>query len=326
MLVPAFGVMLFEMLAGKHPFEGDTLAALTYAIMTKPIPDLEAIRPDAPIALIDLIYRMLAKTPDERISSVRLIGAALEGIISGVDTPIRPAIRSPLPIEDQDLTFQMTTPLSTSKTHSNLPSQTTAFIGREDELTELTRLLSQPMTRLITIVGPGGMGKTRLSLETAEREIDHFANGVYLVELAPLNTAENIIPTLAEALGYQFQQDGRDSKQQLSDYLREKHLLLVLDNFEHLLDGVGIVADILKTAPHVKIMATSRERLNLTSETFFTLDGLDFPDWETPEDAMNYSAVKLFMQSAQRAQPGFELKTDDLVYVVSRRLSGYVVS
>jgi predicted ATPase/uncharacterized protein HemY len=113
-------------------------------------------------------------------------------------------------------------------------------------------------------------------------------------------------------VSYQFQQDGRDHRQQLLDYFREKHLLLVLDNFEHVLAGAALVNDILLAAPGVKALATSRERLSLSGETVFNLVGMDFPDWRTPREALEYSAVKLFLLGARRAQPGFELQPRDL--------------
>jgi predicted ATPase len=181
-------------------------------------------------------------------------------------------------------------------------------------LNEVSKLLLQPDVRLVTIIAPGGMGKTRLSLAAAEHQLPHFPNGVYFVALAPVTIPDFIVSTIAEAVGFQFFPGG-EPKQQLLDYFREKQLLLVLDNFEHVLDGAAIVSDILAYAPGLKILATSRERLNLGGEVLFALSGMDFPEWETPKDALEYAAVKLFVQSAKRAQPGFELHGDDLVYL-----------
>src|SRR5258708_1317580 len=105
------------------------------------------------------------------------------------------------------------------------------------------------------------------------------------------------------------------SRARLLDCLRDRFLLLVLDSFEHLLDGVPFVADILRIAPGVRVLITSRERLTLRSETTYALRGLDFPTGEKLEDALEYDAVKLFMRSARRVRPDFELQTDDLVYL-----------
>ncbi len=317
----AFGVMLFEMLAGRRPFAGENIMQVITAILTQPTPDLEALRPDCPVALIDLVYRMLEKDQNARISSARLVGAELEAIQKGasVGTPYRVSAQVNRQTSDP---FATPTPTTDAPKH-NLPAQTTPFVGREAELSELRRLLDDGQNRLVTILAPGGMGKTRLVLETATAQLPNFVNGVYFVALAPITSADNVIPAIADAVNFQFYPGG-EPRQQLLDFFREKQLLLVMDNFEHVLDGVDIIAEILAAAPHVKILATSRERLNLSGETLFVLDGLDFPDWETPETALEYSAVKLFMQGARRAKPGFELRADDLPYVarICRQVQG----
>jgi predicted ATPase len=176
-------------------------------------------------------------------------------------------------------------------------------------------LLNAPDVRLITILAPGGMGKTRLSVAAAEGVLPDFADGVYFVELAPLTEAESIVSAIAEATGYPFQSDGRSPQQQVSDFLSNKSLLLVLDNYEHLLKGAGLITELLNAAPQLKILVTSRQRLAQSGETLFHLTGMDFPAWETPEDALNYAAVKLFMNSARRAKPDFKLTRDNLNYV-----------
>jgi serine/threonine protein kinase len=156
----AFGVMLFEMLAGKRPFTGESLTATLTAILTHPVPDLESLRSDAPVALIDLIYRMLEKERDARIRTVRHVGAELEDILSGHHDRTPPQTR-----------FAPPTPDFLQRPKHNLPTQTTPFVGREAELAELTKLLDNPKIRLITIVAQGGMGKTRLALEVAEQAL-----------------------------------------------------------------------------------------------------------------------------------------------------------
>lgn len=318
----AFGVMLFEMLTGQRPFDRKTLTQTLAAILTDPPPDLEQLRPDIPVALVDLIYRMLEKDPGQRIPRFRQVGAALEAILERLDDTNSPSYDSSPP---PGTGFEAVSTTTEVRKH-NLPKQPTPFVGREDELAELLKLLVDPQISLITVLAPGGMGKTRLALELAANYLarpEIYANGLYLVQLAPLSSAEPIVSTVAEALGFQFYPGG-EPKQQLLDYLRAKSMLIVMDNFEHVLEGAGLVSDILQSAPYIKILATSRERLNLHGEVMFTLGAMDFPDWETPEDALQYSAVKLFMQSARRAQPGFELKADDLTYVarICRRVYG----
>jgi len=198
---------------------------------------------------------------------------------------------------------------------NNLPVQLTDFIGREKELVEIAEALSQ--NRLVTLIGSGGTGKTRLAIEagTAQLKNNQFVNGVFFISLAPLETIEVIVPTIASSLGFSFY-GGGEPRQQLLDYLREKAMLLIVDNFEHLLSGVGLVTEILNSAPHIKILATSRARLNIQEEQLFHLTGMEFPNWESPQDAIEYSAVKLFTQTAHRVRSDFELTADNMKYVV----------
>ena len=306
----AFGVLLYELLTGKLPFRGDNMADLIRAVIHEPVPDLEALVPNAPVALLDLIYRMLEKNPAERIPSVRVVGSELEAILEHTASPSE-VIRRRSDGPDGASLFDAPTPTTTESRH-NLPVQTTAFVGRESELEELTNLITDSDVRLVTILGPGGIGKSRLALELAEDLLKKFLHGVYFVELASIHETDGIVSEIGDALGYPFQQDGRSPLEQITSYLREKQTLLLIDNFEHLLDGAGIITEILQHAPEVQVVVTSRQRLNQSGESVFQLSGLDVPDSANADEAMQYSAVKLFMQSARRAQPTFTLATEDL--------------
>ncbi len=185
-----------------------------------------------------------------------------------------------------------------------LPLQPTSFIGRAEELADITRLLVDPTCRLLSLIGPGGIGKTRLALEAA-RQLT-FPHGIYPVLLQPLSSPDLIIPAIAEAMHIQFQ-SGIGPKQQLLDYVREKSLLVILDNFEHLLESADIVSDILAHAPGVTILTTSRERLNLLEECAMEIQGLTFPASEMEIEIVHYSAIQLFLQNARRVNVGFAL-------------------
>ncbi len=207
----------------------------------------------------------------------------------------------------------------------NLRRRPTAFIGRETELRKLDGLVDDHDVRLVTIVGPGGWGKTRLAHAVAERQLSRRANGtqpptesapylfphgVFFVSLASLSAEAQIIPTLAEALqiSLNVQENGGGAAiERVLDHLHSRQMLLVLDNFEHLLDCADIVPEILQAAPRVMLLVTSRERLNVREESVFPIQGLVFPPPEMAADASEYTAVKLFVQSARRVQPDFEL-------------------
>jgi predicted ATPase/class 3 adenylate cyclase len=189
----------------------------------------------------------------------------------------------------------------------NLPAQLTAFIGRESELAALHSLLSNSHNRLITIMAPGGMGKTRLALETARQMVQAFSQGIYFVALDRITSAELIVQSVAEVLPI-FLASNEDPKSRILEYLRDKTILLVMDNFEHVLDGAIFVQEILKAAPHIQILATSRAKLNLTGETVFNIEGLTVSNRSSVKD----SAIQLFAQSARQTLPAFELNDEVL--------------
>lgn len=207
----------------------------------------------------------------------------------------------------------------------NLPAQLTSFIGRETELSHLTQYLANPDCRLITLVGPGGTGKTRLALQVAEKSVPLFSDGVYFVPLASVHSSDLVVTSIGSALHIPFA--GHDAPiTQLLNYLRPKQMLLVLDNFEHLLAGVDLVIDLLRTAPDLKIMVTSREQLNLQAEWLLRVEGLTFPhlastysdskisgpltDNDQPsavEKLEDFGAVRLFVQRVKQVNPKFNI-------------------
>src|SRR5262245_33099963 len=147
----------------------------------------------------------------------------------------------------------------------NLPYAAAPFVNRVSEIAEIAHRLNDTGCRLLTLVGPGGIGKTRLAIRAATECVENFDDGVYFVPLQPVDSPERIVSAILDVIGFQFRSGG-DPKQHLLHYLREKALLLVLDNFEHLLDGADVLTEILAAAPEVKLMVTSREVLSLQEE------------------------------------------------------------
>jgi predicted ATPase/DNA-binding SARP family transcriptional activator len=200
---------------------------------------------------------------------------------------------------------------------SHLPQQATPFVGREAELADIARHLADPGCRLLTLAGPGGIGKTRLAIEAAIAQSGCFTHGVYFVPLAAVRSAGLIVPTIAEAIGFTFgagtgeADEGLDpaeraAEAQLLDHLWDKEMLLVLDNVEHLAAGAAFLAETLAAAPRIKLLVTSRERLNLRAEWPYEVQGLAVPG-EGVADGMTGGgdAVALFLSTARRIEPGF---------------------
>jgi predicted ATPase/DNA-binding SARP family transcriptional activator/Tfp pilus assembly protein PilF len=197
----------------------------------------------------------------------------------------------------------------------NLPDAGLPFVGRSAELTELMDSIIDPECRMLTLLGPGGVGKTRLALEAARRQVGVFPDGVFLAALRGVNTAEQLSIVLADALGCNFS-DQRSPSAQLSDFLRRKNLLMVLDNFEQLLtdpDSVSLLAELLVEAPAVMFLVTSRERLNLREECIFAVDGLTCPDGAGIKEPLEtYEALTLFLRRARQVKRDFQLDAENL--------------
>jgi predicted ATPase/DNA-binding SARP family transcriptional activator len=196
------------------------------------------------------------------------------------------------------------------------PENTTPFIGRETELEQLSQRLAQQDYRLISLVGPGGIGKTRLAIQAARAQGDAFEDGVIFVPLEGVRVGSEIPAAIAEAMGTTFTGGAESPQAEILKILRDKQLLLVIDNLEHVLEqGVDLLMTILQTAPHVSLLVTSREQLNAQVEDLFHLRGLPYPETDTEPDTAQYASVRLFADRAHRINKSFTLTDDTLTAV-----------
>lgn len=203
----------------------------------------------------------------------------------------------------------------------NLPAPTTRFVGRKRELEQVQNLIVQH--RLVTLLGLGGIGKTRLSLEVAWTQLEVFRDGVRFVPLAGVAWPDQVLPSIAQAVGLSLSGTTEPSIQ-LQQFLREKHLLLVLDNFEHVIEAALLLEELLESAPELHVLVTSRMALELRAETLFDVDGLSFPSKDTTEALESFDAVQLFLERAARLNAQFTIAANTLQAAadISRKVQG----
>ncbi|HJP65068.1 MAG TPA: tetratricopeptide repeat protein, partial [Actinomycetota bacterium] len=213
-------------------------------------------------------------------------------------------------------------PLKTLDVPTNLPIELTSFVGRDAELADIAELLDR--SRLVTLVGPGGTGKTRLALHAAASRTEHYGNGVFFVDLSPIREPDLLPSSVAKALGIK-EEPGRPALETVSAHLRDRRALLVLDNFEQTVRAAPMVADLLQVAPHLQILATSRIRLGLAGEQEYPVPPLGMPALgSSPPELAETDAVRLFAERARAVVPSFEVTDDNAATIaeICARLDG----
>jgi predicted ATPase len=304
----SFGLVLYEMVTGKHPFKRSTQPETLVAILREQAEPVGVQNLDAPAPLCWAIERCLEKDPDKRYVSTRDLARELAAIRDHfAEKPVQQAEARP----------------------TNIPVQRTRFVGREKEVAAAKELLLRQDVRLVTITGPGGIGKTRLAVEVASALVELFPGGVHYIPLSPLSDSSLIASVIVQTLG--IREAGVQSpleilRKSLQDSLRAP-MLLLMDNFEHLIPAASTVAELLAIAPNLKILVTSRSALHIYGEHEFPVPPLALPDARaTPslESLSHYPAIELFVQRAIAAKPDFELNTENAraVTEICTRLDG----
>ena len=303
----SFGVLLYEMVTGKRPFQRPNEASTLIAIVRDDPESVLSLNPGAPAPLCWVIDRCLAKNPRERYAATHDLARDLATIHARLDeAPPRHAAVRP----------------------QNLPLPRTVFIGREREVASVKELLLRDGVRVITLTGPGGIGKTRLALKAASEVTEHFPGGVCFVPLAAVHDATIIPSVIAQALG--IRETGvQVTLESLKDYLPEVRgsLLLLFDNFEHQLAVAPKVAELLAAAPALQMLVTSRSPLHIYGEHEFPVPSLPLPEAgsaATVEELSRNPSVALFVNRAAAVKPNFELTEENAAAVagICARLDG----
>lgn len=295
----ALGLMLFEMLTARHPFETEAPVGYLSAHLHKLVPDVGELQPGLPVSLNAIIQMATSKEREARYATAADLAANLR---AALETGSEPA-SAPQPI-----TARLT----------NLPVPPTLLIGRQRELRAIRDLLQRREVRLVTLAGPGGTGKTRLALQVAAEMVGEFAHGVWFVDLSPIRDPALIVPTISTTLGIP-EVSGLPTLGSLKYYLRNKRLLLVLDNFEQLIDAAPTVAELVNEAPGLKVLISSREILRTSRERVFQVPPLDVPP---PGQSMlgaewsQFAAVQLFEERVQALDPSFSLIDQNAPFIV----------
>jgi predicted ATPase/serine/threonine protein kinase/DNA-binding winged helix-turn-helix (wHTH) protein len=324
----SLGAVLYEMAGGRRAFGGGSSAETMDAIVRD---DPPALPPSVPVALDRVVRRCLEKEPDRRFQSAADLAFAMVSLSAkderyqGINdlqvdarrlkkrSEFKSLGRREMPEENSPLhAGALTAPEGVSARlppPNNFSAQHVSLVGRERETEQVCDMLRRAGTRLVTLTGVGGTGKTTLAQAVARQLRGEFSDGVFFVELAAIKQADLVASTIAQPLGVK-EADGKPRSEALKDYLRGRNMLLVLDNFEHLPTAASLLAELLVSAPRLKMMVTSRALLHLSLEREYLVPPLATPETPaqfSPDDLMRYEAVRLFVERARGVNANFAL-------------------
>lgn len=303
----SFGAVLYEMVTGKSAFQKKTAPETLLAILRDHPDPVATQNREAPAPLCWLIERCLSKDPEKRYAATRDLARELSAI--------------------RDNFWEKTAQIASLR-RSNLPVQRTGFVGRDKEIAAVTDLLLDSSVPLVTITGPGGIGKSRLAVQVATGVMEHFPGGAHFVALHSLHDSALIPSAIIQTLGLKAA-GNKPALEVLKENLTSPEqgaTLLILDNFEHLTEAASLVSELLASTPTLKVLVTSRSALHVYGEHEFPVPPLELPG-SKPEnfsDVSHYPALALFVQRATAAKPDFELSRDNASAVIEicARLDG----
>jgi predicted ATPase/serine/threonine protein kinase len=304
----SFGAVLYEMVHGRPAFRGRSRGEIMAAILRDQPERLPSMKLQAPAPFFWILERCLAKDPRQRYASTRDLARDLATIRDlRIDASSREALPRP----------------------SNMPVQRTVFIGREKETVALRQLLSREDVRLLTLTGPGGIGKTRLALQVVGEISGSFAGGVCFVSLSAVRGTDAMIIAVAQAIGLR-EVPGQSLRETLREHVRglTQPTLLLLDNFEHLISAASDIAELLTLSPNLKVVVTSQALLHVYGEHEFSVPSLTAPDPKSapavPDALSRFPAVALFLERAKAIKPEFTVTKENAgdIAAICSRLDG----
>lgn len=353
----SFGIVLYEMITGRVPFDGESMPDVWAAILNREPASIRGLKPEVSLELEEIINKTLRKDRRDRYQSAddllfdlknirkrlefeaefkgdfsekkqtskKKSEAANSPIISNSATLPTPTIRQTKSGKPFPTLNSATIPFPTIAPN-NLTENFAPIVGREKEIAEIKNLLSQNDVRLLTMTGIGGTGKTTLAKAAARELLTDFPDGVFFIELGSVKNPELVASTVGQPLGVK-EAGGKSVSETLKDYLREKCILLVIDNFEQVAAAAPIVAELLTDASRLKILVTSRSLLHLNSEREFIVPPLAVPEKSADislSELLQYEAIRLFVERAQSVKPHFGLTVENAGSVVDicSRLDG----
>jgi predicted ATPase/serine/threonine protein kinase len=332
----ALAVVFYEILTGGPPFQGESLISIIMQHLSKTPTAPHLANPDLSPTLSAVLLKGLAKNPSERYSSAAAMTTA---IAQALNVAVPEDLKQTVSAMAETMAGEqgvLSTLLPTrddspparafSGRSNNLPAQLTPLVGREQEIAAVRAQLQHPDVRLLTLLGPGGIGKTRLGVQVASEIEGGFAHGVCFVSLASVRDPGQLFPTIAQALGLQPGEE-RSPLVQVQAYLRDKQVLLLLDNFEQLLPAAPKLIDLLASCPGLRLLVTSQAALHISGEYEFVVPPLTVPDLThlpENEDLAHVATVSLFLQRAQAVQSGFQLTKANahIIAEICTRLEG----
>lgn len=308
----SFGVSLYELMTGQRPFYGENMMEVMQAVLKEDMPDLEKLRPDAPLPLIDLVERMLERNRAARIATMREVGAELEDILRSLPaTSPRLQLAAHLTSAAHDEAMRFAIMLPPVGQDAALPPDLTPFVDRGRELRTLKQALHDPVTRIISLVGAAGVGKSRLAIEVARQQEKQFENGVFYINLDGVRSVDHAFELLRHQVGCTA--EGREARDvQLLEFLRYKKLLLVLDGLDSLEELGRLLDQVRAHAPGVTMLCTKHEAIGTVGESVVPIDPFDLRIWKKLRTALEYGATHIFLDTIRQQRPSYEIPKDEL--------------